>query len=139
MTERTFVMVKPDATARGLSGEILARFERRGFNIVGLKKTVMTRAAAEEHYAEHRDKPFFAELVEFITSGPVVMLCVEGEGAIGASRTMMGATNPQDAAPGTIRGDYALDLGQNVIHVSDSPDSAARELGIHFADSELIG
>ena len=139
MTERTFVMVKPDATARGLSGEILARFERRGFDIVGLKKTGMTRAAAEEHNAEHRDKPFFAELVEFITSGPVVMLCVAGEGAIGASRTMMGATNPQDAAPGTIRGDYALDLGQNVIHGSDSPESAARELGIHFADSELVG
>jgi nucleoside-diphosphate kinase len=139
MTERTFVMVKPDATARGLAGEILARFERRGFAIVGLKKTVMARAAAEEHYDEHRDKPFFAELVEFITSGPVVMMCIEGDGAIGACRTMMGATNPQDAAPGTIRGDYALDLGQNVIHGSDSPESAARELGIHFADSELIG
>ena len=139
MTERTFVMVKPDATARGLAGEILARFERRGFAIVGLKKTVMARAAAEERYDEHRDKPFFAELVEFITSGPVVMMCIEGDGAIGACRTMMGATNPQDAAPGTIRGDYALDLGQNVIHGSDSPESAARELGIHFADSELIG
>ena len=139
MTERTFVMVKPDAVARGLSGEIIARFERRGFGIQGLKKCVMQRDAAEEHYAEHRDKPFFAELVEFITSGPVMMMCIEGEGAIGACRTMMGATNPQDAAPGTIRGDYALDLGQNVIHGSDSTESAARELGIHFADSEIIG
>jgi nucleoside-diphosphate kinase len=134
MTERTFVMVKPDAVARGLSGEILARFERRGFEILGLKKCVMARDAAEEHYAEHRDKPFFAELVEFITSGPVVMMCIQGDGAC---RTMMGATNPQDAAPGTIRGDYALDLGQNVIHGSDSTESAARELGIHFADSEI--
>ncbi len=138
MIERTFVMVKPDATARGLSGEILARFERRGFGIVGLKRTLMARAAAEEHYAEHRDKAFFAELVAFITSGPVVMMCIEGEGAIGACRMMMGATNPQDSAPGTIRGDYALDLGQNVIHGSDSPESAARELALHFGESELI-
>ncbi|MBU6363824.1 MAG: nucleoside-diphosphate kinase [Acidobacteria bacterium] len=139
MTERTFVMIKPDAVARGLSGEILARFERRGFAVQGLKKCVMARDAAEEHYAEHRDKPFFAELVEFITSGPVVMMCIEGEGAIMACRTMMGATNPQDAAPGTIRGDYALEVGQNVIHGSDGPESATRELGIHFSESEIIG
>ncbi len=139
MTERTFVMVKPDAVARGLSGEIIARFERRGFTVVGLRKCTMTREAAVEHYAEHRERPFFGELVEFITSGPVVMMCIEGEGAIGACRTMMGATNPQDAAPGTIRGDYALDLGQNVIHGSDGTESAARELGIHFAGSEITG
>ena len=139
MIERTVVMVKPDATARGISGEIIARFERRGFQLVGLKKTVMTRAAAEEHYDEHRDRPFFAELVEFITSGPVVMMAIEGDGAIAACRMMMGTTNPQDAAPGTIRGDYALDLGQNVIHGSDGTESAARELGIHFAASELLG
>lgn len=139
MIERTFVMIKPDAVARGLSGEIIARFERRGLVIAGLKKCVMARDAAEEHYHEHRDKPFFAELVEFITSGPVVMMCVEGNGAIGACRAMMGATNPQDAAPGTIRGDYALDLGQNVIHGSDGTDSATRELGIHFSGSEITG
>lgn len=138
MIERTFVMAKPDAVARGLSGEIIARFERRGLVLVGLKKVVMARDAAEEHYAEHRDKPFFAELVEFITSGPVVMMAIEGEGAIASCRLMMGATNPQDSAPGTIRGDYALDLGQNVIHGSDGAESAARELGIHFADSEII-
>ena len=138
MTERTFVMIKPDAVARGLSGEILARFERRGFAVQGLKKCVMARDAAEEHYAEHRDKPFFAELVEFITSGPVVMMCIEGEGAILACRTMMGATNPQDAAPGTIRGDYALEVGQNVIHGSDGPDTAAEEIALWFKPGELL-
>ena len=132
MTERTFVMVKPDAVARGLSGEILARFERRGFAILGLKKCVMARDAAEEHYAEHRDKPFFAELVEFITSGPVMMMCIEGEGAIGACRTMMGATNPLKAAPGTIRGDLSVLFTENLVHGSDSLDSATRELGIFF-------
>jgi nucleoside-diphosphate kinase len=97
----------------------------------------MTRAAAEEHYGEHRDKPFFGELVEFITSGPVVMMAVEGEGAIGALRAMMGATDPLKSAPGTIRGDFALEVGQNVIHGSDGPESAARELAIHFTEAEM--
>jgi nucleoside-diphosphate kinase len=137
--ERSFVMVKPDAVARGLTGEIIARIERRGLRIVGLKKVTMTRPVAEEHYGEHRERPFFGELVEFITSGPVVMMAVEGEGAIGALRTMMGATNPLDAAPGTIRGDFALSVGENVVHGSDGPESAARELALHFRDEELVG
>ena len=132
MTERSFVMVKPDDVAAGLSGEILSRIERRGLDVLAIRKAVMERSVAEEHYGEHRERPFFGELVEFITSGQVVMLAVEGEGAIGALRTMMGPTNPQDAAPGTIRGDFALEVGQNVIHGSDSPESGARELGLHF-------
>ena len=137
MTERTFIMVKPDAVARGLTGEILARIERRGFKVTAMKMTTMARSVAEEHYGEHRERPFFGELVDFITSGPVVMMCVEGPGAIAVLRSMMGATNPQDAAPGTIRGDYALEVGENVVHGSDGPDSAARELGLHFTAAEL--
>ncbi|MFN8123965.1 MAG: nucleoside-diphosphate kinase [Thermoleophilia bacterium] len=134
-SERSFVMVKPDGVAAGLTGEIIGRIERRGFAIVGLKKAVMARAAAEEHYGEHREKPFFGELVDFITSGPVVMLAVEGPaGSIAALRTMMGTTNPLDAAPGTIRGDYALEVGQNIIHGSDGVESAARELALHFPE-----
>jgi len=127
-------MVKPDGVRAGLTGEIIGRIERRGMVIAGLKKAVMTREAAEEHYGEHRERPFFGELVDFITGGPVVMMAVEGQGAIGALRTMMGTTNPLDAAPGTIRGDYALDVGQNVIHGSDGPESAARELALHFPE-----
>jgi nucleoside-diphosphate kinase len=127
-------MIKPDGVAAGLSGEIITRIERRGLVITGLKKVTVTRAAAEEHYAEHSARPFFGELVDFITSGPVVMMAVEGHGAIGALRTMMGATNPLDAAPGTIRGDFALDVGQNVIHGSDGEESAARELALHFPE-----
>ncbi len=134
MTERSFVMVKPDGVAAGLSGEIISRIERRGLEVVALRKAVMDRAVAEEHYGEHRERPFFGELVDFITSGPVVMMAVEGEGAIVALRTMMGPTNPLDAPPGTIRGDYALEVGQNVIHGSDSPESGARELGLHFPE-----
>lgn len=135
MSERSFVMVKPDGVAGGLTGEIISRIERRGFTLVGLKKTVMSRSAAEEHYGEHRERPFFGELVDFITSGPVVMLAVEGpEGSIAALRTMMGATNPLQSAPGTIRGDFALDVGQNIIHGSDGLESAARELGLHFPE-----
>lgn len=127
-------MIKPDGVAAGLTGEIIARIERRGLAIVGLKKITVSRGAAEEHYAEHSARPFFGELVDFITSGPVLMMAVEGQGAIGALRTMMGATNPLDAAPGTIRGDFALDVGQNVIHGSDGEESAARELTLHFPE-----
>lgn len=135
MSERSFVMVKPDGVAAGLTGEIIRRIERRGFAIVGLKKAVMARGAAEEHYGEHREKPFFGELVDFITSGPVVMMAVEGPaGSIAALRTMMGTTNPLDAAPGTIRGDFALEVGQNIIHGSDGVESAARELALHFPE-----
>lgn len=137
--ERSFVMVKPDAVARGLSGEIIARIERRGLRLLGLKKTVMARSVAEEHYGEHKERPFFGELVDFITSGPVVMMAVEGEGAIGALRTMMGTTNPLDAAPGTIRGDFSLSVGENAVHGSDGLESASRELGLHFTDAELVG
>ena len=132
MTERTFVMIKPDAVARGLSGEILARFERRGFAVLGLKKCVMARDAAEEHYAEHRDKPFFADLVAFITSGPLVAAVIEGPDAIVQWRTMMGATNPAKADMGTIRGDLATEMQNNVTHGSDSPESAAREVALFF-------
>jgi nucleoside-diphosphate kinase len=134
MTERSFVMVKPDGVAAGLTGEIILRIERRGLEIVALRKAVMAAGVAEEHYGEHRERPFFGDLLEFITSGPVVMMAVEGEGAIGCLRTMMGPTDPQDAPPGTIRGDYALDVGQNVIHGSDGADSAARELALHFPE-----
>jgi nucleoside-diphosphate kinase len=134
MTERSFVMVKPDGVAAGLTGEIITRIERRGFEIVALRKASMVVAVAEEHYGEHRERPFFGELVEFITSGPVVMMAVEGEGAIGSLRTMMGPTDPQEAPPGTIRGDFALEVGQNVIHGSDGIESAARELALHFPD-----
>ena len=134
-TERSFVMVKPDGVARGLTGEIITRIERRGLQVVGLKKSVMAREAAETHYGEHRERPFFGELVDFITSDPVVMLAVEGpEGTIAALRTMMGATNPLDSAPGTIRGDYGLDVGENVIHGSDGVESAGRGLALHFPE-----
>ncbi len=135
MSERSFVMVKPDGVARGLSGEIISRIERRGFSIVAMRKAVMERSAAEEHYGEHRERPFFGELVDFITSGPVVMMAVEGgDGTVAALRTMMGTTNPLDAAPGTIRGDFATEVGENVIHGSDSPESGVRELALHFPD-----
>jgi len=133
LSERSFVMIKPDGVAAGLTGEIIARIERRGLAVVGLKKVTVSREAAEAHYAEHSDKPFFGELVAFITSGPVVMMAVDGQGAIGALRTMMGATNPLNAVPGTIRGDFALDVGQNIIHGSDGEESAARELALHFS------
>jgi nucleoside-diphosphate kinase len=133
MTERSFVMVKPDGVAARLTGEIVSRIERRGLTILALEKKVMERTVAEEHYGEHRERPFFGELVDFITSGPVVMMAVEGpEGAVAALRTMMGPTNPLDAPPGTIRGDYATAVGENVIHGSDSPESGLRELKLHF-------
>ena len=132
--ERTLILIKPDAVRRRLAAEILGRIEARGFDVRAGKLLVVSRELGEEHYAEHREKPFFVELVEFITSGPVVMMAVDGPGAIGALRTMMGATNPLDASPGTIRGDYALDVGQNIIHGSDGRESAARELALHFPE-----
>ena len=134
MSERTFIMVKPDAVARGLTGEVLARIERRGLKVTALKMTTMERAVAEEHYGEHRERPFFGELVDFITSGPVVMMRVEGPGVIAVMRTMVGATNPADAAPGTIRGDFALEVTFNMVHGSDSDESAAREIAIWFPE-----
>ena len=133
--EKTFL---PDGVERGLIGEVVGRIERKGFRIVAMELRPLPREVAEAHYGEHQDKPFFADLVAFITGGPLVAAVIEGPDAIVQWRSMMGATNPQDALPGTIRGDYALDLGQNVIHGSDGTESAARELGIHFAESELV-
>jgi nucleoside-diphosphate kinase len=132
--ERTLVLVKPDGVRRGLSGEIVARFEQRGLKLRGARLMKISRAVAQKHYGEHKDKPFFGELVDFITSGPVLALALEGESAITAVRTMMGATNPVNAAPGTIRGDYALLMGENIVHGSDSKESAKRELALFFPD-----
>jgi nucleoside-diphosphate kinase len=136
--ERTLVLVKPDAVERGLAGEIVGRLERRGLGLRAAKLLRVDRALAEEHYAEHREKPFFGELVEFITSAPTLALVVEGESAIPVVRTTMGATNPTDAAPGTIRGDLALAMPNNLVHGSDSPESAGREIGLWFAADELV-
>ncbi len=132
--ERTLVLCKPDAVGRGLCGEIVGRLERRGFTLRGARLLKVSKSLAQQHYAEHREKPFFGELVAFITSGPVLALAVEGESAISVVRAMMGATNPLDSAPGTIRGDLALELSQNVVHGSDSKASAKRELGLFFPD-----
>jgi nucleoside-diphosphate kinase len=136
--ERTFVALKPDAVQRGLIGELIARFESKGFKLVGLKFMSVTREMAETHYGEHKEKPFFGGLVDFITSSPIVAMAWEGENAVASIRTMMGATNPKDSAPGTIRGDYAVDMGRNIVHGSDSPASAERELKIFFKDGELV-
>jgi nucleoside-diphosphate kinase len=138
VAERTLVLIKPDALERGLAGEILARLEQRGFELRGAKLVQVDAALAERHYEEHREKPFFGELVEFITSAPTLALVVEGESAISVVRTTIGATNPADAAPGTIRGDLALAMPDNLVHGSDSADSAAREIGLWFSDSELV-
>jgi nucleoside-diphosphate kinase len=138
MAERTLVLVKPDALERKLAGEILARFERRGLEIVGAKLVQVSRDLAEKHYAEHTEKPFFGELVEFITSAPTLALVLEGESAIQVVRTTMGATNPVDSAPGTVRGDFALAMPNNLVHGSDSPESAEREIGLWFAADELL-
>jgi nucleoside-diphosphate kinase len=132
--ERTLILVKPDAFARNLTGEIIARFERKGLRLAALKQTVMTRELAEQHYAEHAGKPFYEELVSFITSGPLVAMVLEGEQAVTAARQVIGATNPVEAAPGSIRGDYAIEVGQNMVHGSDSADSAAREVLLFFGD-----
>jgi nucleoside-diphosphate kinase len=132
--ETTLVLVKPDGMQRGLAGEIVARFERRGYELRGVRLLKIPRALAAQHYAEHKGKPFYADLVSFITSGPVLALAVRGENAIAGVRTLMGATNPTDAAPGTIRGDLATELSENVVHGSDSRASARRELGLFFPD-----
>jgi nucleoside-diphosphate kinase len=129
---RTLILVKPDAFARGLTGEILARFERKGLRIVALERQTLSRATAEEHYAEHQGKPFFGELVDFITSGPLVAAVLEGPSAVEAARQVIGATNPLQAAPGSIRGDFALEIGENMVHGSDSEASAEREAKIFF-------
>jgi nucleoside-diphosphate kinase len=135
--ERTLVLVKPDAMRRALAGEILARFERRGLELRAARLLTVDRPLAEEHYAEHAEKPFFGELVDFITSGPTLALVLEGEGAIKLVRTTIGATDPADAAPGTIRGDLSLSMPDNLVHGADSAESAEREIRLWFADEAL--
>jgi nucleoside-diphosphate kinase len=136
--ERTLALIKPDAVQRALAGEILSRFERRGLEVRAAKLLEVSRELAERHYAEHVDKPFFGELVDFITSAPTLALVLEGESAISVVRTTMGATNPTNAAPGTIRGDLALAMPNNLVHGSDSPESAEREIELWFAADELV-
>jgi nucleoside-diphosphate kinase len=133
--DRTLILVKPDAFARGLTGEIIARFERKGLRIVALKHMQVTDDLARRHYAEHEGKPFFGELVDFITSAPLVAMVLEGHEAVVAARQVIGATNPLEASPGSIRGDFALEVGKNMVHGSDSNDSAQREVGLFFPDA----
>ena len=134
--DRTLILVKPDAFSRGLTGEIIARFERKGLRIVALQYRQLDRALAEQHYAEHDGKPFFGELVAFITSGPLVAMVLEGHDAVRAARQVIGATNPLEAAPGSIRGDFALEIGQNLVHGADSWESAQREAQLFFPDGD---
>jgi nucleoside-diphosphate kinase len=132
--DRTLILIKPDAFARGLSGEIIARFERKGLEIVALRHMTVTRELAERHYAEHAERPFFSELVEFITSGPIVAMVLEGTDAVRAARQVIGATDPLEATTGSIRGDFAVEVGQNMVHGSDSAESAARESALFFGE-----
>jgi len=136
--EKTFVMVKPDGVQRGLVGEVISRLERKGLKIVAIKMLWIKRELAENHYAEHKDKPFFSSLVEYITSGPVVAMVVEGRNAVKVVRSLVGATNPVEAAVGTIRGDFGLDVGRNIVHASDSLQSAEREISLFFDENEII-
>jgi nucleoside-diphosphate kinase len=136
--ERTLILVKPDGVQRGLIGEIITRFERRGLRLVAMKLMQMSEALAARHYAEHEGKGFYPSLIEYITSGPVVAMVWEGPNVIAVARTMMGATRPHEAAPGTIRGDYAQETGRNIVHGSDGEESAAREIGLFFSTEELL-
>ncbi|MCC3358321.1 nucleoside-diphosphate kinase [Bacillus sp. REN16] len=136
--EKTFLMVKPDGVQRELVGEIVSRFERKGFQLVGAKLMAVSEELAGEHYGEHKERPFYGELVDFITSGPVFAMVWQGENVIATARQMMGSTNPKDAAPATIRGDFGLTVGKNVIHGSDSPASAEREISLFFKEEELV-
>jgi nucleoside-diphosphate kinase len=133
-TERTLILIKPDGVQRRLVGEVIRRIERKGFTITAMELRSIDRATAEQHYAEHTERPFFGDLVEFITSAPLVAMCVEGDSAITGMRQIMGATNPIEAAPGSIRGEFATEIGENIVHGSDSPESASRELGIFFPE-----
>jgi nucleoside-diphosphate kinase len=132
--QRTLILVKPDAFARSLTGEIIARFERKGMRLAALKLMTVDRELAQRHYAEHEGKPFFGELVAFITSGPLVAIVLEGEEAVNAARQVIGATNPLEASPGSIRGDWAVEVGRNLVHGSDSPSSAEREVSLFFPE-----
>ncbi|MUK87270.1 nucleoside-diphosphate kinase [Ornithinibacillus sp. L9] len=136
--EKTFLMVKPDGVQRNLVGEIVNRFEKKGFTLVGAKLMQISDELAKEHYGEHKERPFFGELVDFITSGPVFAMVWEGENVIKSAREMMGKTNPSEAAPGTVRGDFGVTVGKNIIHGSDSPESAEREINLFFDANELI-
>jgi nucleoside-diphosphate kinase len=136
--QRTFVAIKPDGLERSLVGDIIHRFERRGLKLVGLKLMKVPPKLAEDHYGEHKGKPFFAGLVKHITSGPIVAMVLEGKNAIALARHTIGATNPQEANPGSIRGDLAVDIGRNIVHGSDSPESAAREIALFFSEQELL-
>lgn len=138
MAERTLFMVKPDGVARGLVGQIVSRIERRGLSIRAMRLLWVSPEQAADHYAEHNEKPFYPGLVEFITSGPVVAMVIEGDSAISTVRGMMGATNPLDSAPGTIRGDFALEIGENIVHGSDSPANGEREIAIYFSEPDLV-
>ena len=137
--ERTFSIIKPDATKRNLTGRIIAKFEEAGLRVVAQKRIKMTRAQAEGFYAVHKERPFFSELVEFMISGPVVVQVLEGENAVIKNREVMGATNPANAAPGTIRKEFALSVGENSVHGSDAPDTAAQEIKFFFTDDEIVG
>ncbi|MBN3880105.1 MULTISPECIES: nucleoside-diphosphate kinase [unclassified Nostoc] len=136
--ERTFLAIKPDGVQRGLVGEIIRRFETKGFTLVGLKLLKVSRELAEQHYGVHRERPFFGGLVEFITSSPVVAMVWEGDGVIASARKIIGATNPLTAEPGTIRGDFGLNIGRNLIHGSDAPETAQQEVALWFKDEELV-
>ncbi|MEH2120318.1 nucleoside-diphosphate kinase [Nostoc sp.] len=136
--ERTFLAIKPDGVQRGLVGEIIRRFETKGFTLVGLKFLKVSRDLAEQHYDVHRERPFFSGLVEFITSSPVVAMVWEGDGVVGSARKIIGATNPLTAEPGTIRGDFGLNIGRNLIHGSDAQETAQREIALWFKDEELV-
>jgi nucleoside-diphosphate kinase len=136
--ERTFLAIKPDGVQRKLVGEIIRRFEAKGFTLVGLKLMSVSRELAETHYGVHKEKPFFPGLVEFITSGPVVAMVWEGKGVIASARKIIGATNPLNAEPGTLRGDFGVDVGRNIIHGSDAPETAEQEIKLWFKDAELV-
>ncbi|NJK36352.1 MAG: nucleoside-diphosphate kinase [Oscillatoriales cyanobacterium RM2_1_1] len=136
--ERTFLAIKPDGVQRGLVGEIISRFEAKGFALVGLKLVQVSRELAESHYDVHRERPFFADLVNFIISGPLLAMVWEGDGVIASARKMIGATNPLNAEPGTIRGDFAVSIGRNIIHGSDAPETAQKEISLWFKDEELV-
>ena len=136
--EKTLILVKPDGVQRGLAGEIIGRFERRGLKLVAMKFIQMSRALAEEHYGVHKERPFYNDLVNYIVSGPIVAMVWEGNDAIAAARSSMGATNPVAAAPGTIRGDFGMEIGRNLVHGSDSPENAVKEVNLFFDESELV-
>lgn len=138
MIQKTYVMLKPDAVGRRLMGKILSHFEEKGLKIVALKLRMISEDLAKEHYGEHKDKPFFEGLIEYITSGPVLTMVIEGDEAISVIRKMVGATNPQEADVGTIRGDFGMDTGRNIIHASDAPESAEREINLFFNEDEII-